>query len=158
MIIAVKPFHQSVSGAVNADRAVSPLHLSCPLVWFLLCDVHWRCFLPWRVFFCDNEVGTGGSYWTIFLQLPGERTPMSQTLQWVSSLTHALYTKCLLCVSVGIRLPQALGRMGGCDVAGLLISRCTDLAAAVSFLHAVVIHWPCPLSGRLSDHTACIAG
>lgn len=58
----------------------------------------------------------------------------------LSSLTHALYTKCLLCVSVGRRLLQALGRMGGCDVAGLLISRCTDLAAAVSFLHAVVIH------------------
>lgn len=89
MIIAAKPFHQSVSGAVNADRAVSPLHLSCPLVWFLLCDVHWRCFLPWRVFFCENEVGTSGSYWSIFLHLPGERTPMSQTLQWVSLFSYS---------------------------------------------------------------------
>lgn len=58
----------------------------------------------------------------------------------VSSLTCALYTRSLVCVLLARRLLQALGRMGGCGAAGLLISQCIDLAAAVSFPHAEVIH------------------
>lgn len=58
-------------------------------LWFLLCDVPWKSFLPWRVFFREDEVGTSGSYWSIFLHLLGEWTPTSQTLQWFCFFSYS---------------------------------------------------------------------
>lgn len=41
----------------------------------------------------------------------------------LSFLTCALYTRSLVCVLLGRRLLQALGRMRGCGEAGLLVYR-----------------------------------
>ena len=106
--VAIKPFHQGISGTVNGDGAFSPpLHPSCP-----------SCVIPLGASSCPRGISSCGVRWgemgptgpfSLALQGCGHPCPRHRNdnllgLIFLLSLTNAIYTKSLLRVSVERRL------------------------------------------------------